>query len=184
VSTRWQTARTCPGCGARRLNAAAPWGWMPRCPDCGTRTPEEWTDGADPGPQEPAGGLLGWIRGERAGVVVTEAPGGAEPVAEVERHGALVIEVRGPWTDGERPGLAEVRAVTDWGPWAQHNFPCPVCKQRAALVDLDGWVFQPCHPCQQLGWELRAPARGKLRRWLRGQPAVDTAPGLIVGVAE
>lgn len=84
-----------------------------------------------------------------------------DTVGEVERYGALVIETRGPWADSERPALAEVRAVTDWGPWAQHNFPCPVCKERGARVDLAGWVFSPCDHCTVAGWELRI----RHKRW-------------------
>jgi hypothetical protein len=82
----------------------------------------------------------------------------------VERHGALVIETRGPWSEDERPGLAEIRGVTDWGPWAQHNFPCPVCKERPAIVDLAGWIFGPCPQCSARGWELSC---GRKRWWDR-----------------
>jgi hypothetical protein len=87
-------------------------------------------------------------------------------------YGALTIETRGPWGDGERPALAEIRAVTDWGPWAEHNFPCPVCKQRASIVNIDAWVFGPCAVCQREGWELSFRSRRKRRwerltRWLR-----------------
>lgn len=79
---------------------------------------------------------------------------------EVERIGALVIETRGPWGPDERPALAEIRGVTDWGPWAQHNFPCPVCKERLARVELGGWIFGPCAECRIEGWvlELQRPS--------------------------
>jgi hypothetical protein len=91
---------------------------------------------------------------------------GLEP--ETERVGALVVQTRGPWSEQERPELAEIQAVTDWGPWAQHNFPCPVCKRWPARVDIGGWVFGPCGMCQAEGWELRRRPRRWWQRLTRG----------------
>lgn len=85
---------------------------------------------------------------------------------EIERYGALTIETRGPWAEGEQPPLAEILGITDWGPWAQHNFPCPVCKERASIVDLAGWIFGPCASCAAAGWALTQHPRRR-RRWRR-----------------
>lgn len=56
------------------------------------------------------------------------------------------------------PGVTEltyepVSVLTDGGPWAQHNFPCPVCKKAFAVMELDGWIFNPCRNCES-NWKL------------------------------
>ncbi len=84
---------------------------------------------------------------------------------EIEEIGALRVEIRGPWAHAEKPGLARVRGVTDGGPWAQHNFPCPVCKERPARVDIAGWVFGPCSECRIAGWELGWAKPRPRKRW-------------------
>lgn len=106
---------------------------------------------------ERAGDLRAWA--EAHGGRYIEFP-------QTERVGALVIETAGPWRLGEAPPLAEIRAVTDWGPWAQHNFPCPVCKERVARVELSGWVFGPCWECATAGWKLELRPR-RTRWWER-----------------
>lgn len=60
----------------------------------------------------------------------------------------------------EIPGTTVIRATgiavkTDGGPWAEHNFPCPICHKESAVLQLDGWVFQPCWDCSGKGWETR-----------------------------
>lgn len=45
-----------------------------------------------------------------------------------------------------------ITVYTDGGPWAHHNFPCPICHECVAVLELDGWVFQPCRGCQADGW--------------------------------
>jgi hypothetical protein len=53
---------------------------------------------------------------------------------------------------------------TDGGPWAQHNFPCPVCRGRRAVLDLSQGVFAPCWECQRSGWRLTPPPATPLQR--------------------
>lgn len=68
------------------------------------------------------------------------------------------------------PGITRITdqpvvVSTDGGPWAQHNFPCPVCKEANAMMDLGGWIFEPCTKCHERGWQLMfKPA---LPFWLR-----------------
>jgi len=91
---------------------------------------------------------------------VLEALRGSGVHVETEVHGALTVVTAGPVPEGLP--LAPLVGVTDWGPWAQHNVPCPVCKERHAVVNLAGWVFGPCGECRREGWELRPPGR---KRW-------------------
>lgn len=52
--------------------------------------------------------------------------------------------------------------VTDGGPWAAHNMPCPVCYERKAVLWLHDGAFHPCDHCTADGWVLK-----KKRRWRR-----------------
>lgn len=52
--------------------------------------------------------------------------------------------------------------VTDGGPWAAHNMPCPVCITRGAMLNLDDGVFHPCDRCRLSGWNLK-----QRRKWKR-----------------
>jgi hypothetical protein len=60
--------------------------------------------------------------------------------------------------DYQIPGITQISPAiavkTDGGPWAEHNFPCPVCKVRTAIMSLDGWFFRPCWECTDEGWAL------------------------------
>jgi len=47
--------------------------------------------------------------------------------------------------------LLEVDIITDGGPWAKHNMPCPVCGQEPAVLQLWNGIFQPCWKCQKKG---------------------------------
>ncbi len=47
-----------------------------------------------------------------------------------------------------------VSVATDGGTWADHNFPCPVCHVNFAILNLDGWIFNPCKTCSEKGWRL------------------------------
>ena len=51
--------------------------------------------------------------------------------------------------------LAEI-IVDDFGgaPFATHNFPCPVCLMRKAVLDMDGGRFYPCDGCHKHGWVM------------------------------
>jgi hypothetical protein len=65
--------------------------------------------------------------------------------------------------------LAEVH-VDVHGPFALHDFPCPVCRERHAVLDLSRGVMEPCWVCQGIGYQLvRAPrwAHRLVKRWAR-----------------
>ena len=67
-------------------------------------------------------------------------------------------------------GLAEIKVVTDGGPWATHNFPCPVCRENKAILNLNEGVMEPCGRCSGFGWQLvhwKNRRWSKLTRWLR-----------------
>lgn len=51
-------------------------------------------------------------------------------------------------------GPLTVTLVSDGGPWAVHDMPCPVCLDRTAIVDLGGGGFGPCGACVSQGWRL------------------------------
>lgn len=59
-------------------------------------------------------------------------------------------------------GPLDITLVSDGGPWAVHNMPCPVCLNRKAVVDLSLGGFGPCWPCRELGWDL---VRRRPRWW-------------------
>lgn len=54
--------------------------------------------------------------------------------------------------------LAEI-VREDHGPFALHNFPCPVCCVRHAVFFLNNGVYGPCRECRKDQWRLRK------RRW-------------------
>lgn len=61
---------------------------------------------------------------------------------------------------------APVSVTTDGGPWATHNMPCPVCHTARAMMNLDGWIFQPCDECSEAGWELKLKSQAWPKRLL------------------
>jgi hypothetical protein len=50
--------------------------------------------------------------------------------------------------------LAKIEVMTDGGPWATHNMPCPVCRDNHALLDLSCGVMKPCRHCREKGYRL------------------------------
>lgn len=60
--------------------------------------------------------------------------------------------------------IAQIVIATDGGPWAKHNYPCPVCWTKPAILDMNIGIFQPCGVCQQHGWQL---VKWKKTRWAR-----------------
>lgn len=50
--------------------------------------------------------------------------------------------------------LAEIRVITDGGPWAFHNYPCPVHWKKHAVLNIGTGVFQPSWEAQKDGWML------------------------------
>lgn len=64
--------------------------------------------------------------------------------------------------------LAEIRVEVP-GPFAMHNMPCAVCRERHAVLTLDNGLMQPCWDCQEAGWRLRktrARWRYRIARWI------------------
>jgi hypothetical protein len=57
----------------------------------------------------------------------------------------------------------EVTVVTDGGPWAHHNMPCPVCQNNQAVLNMNTGVFGPCRDCEKKGWEIRK--RSSFKQW-------------------
>jgi len=45
------------------------------------------------------------------------------------------------------------------GPIAFHDYACPVCRERKAILDLSTGIMQPCGGCQKEGYRVR-------RRWI------------------
>jgi hypothetical protein len=58
----------------------------------------------------------------------------------------MIIEVT-PETDG----LAKIEVDTD-GMVTKHNFPCPICLHRPAVLMINKGTFSPCWHCQDEGW--------------------------------
>ena len=48
----------------------------------------------------------------------------------------------------------DITVVTDGGPWASHNMPCPVCQDNHAVLNLNEGIFGPCRKCEKEGWEI------------------------------
>ena len=62
--------------------------------------------------------------------------------------------------------LAEIKIITDGGPWATHNMPCPICMKEKAILSLHNGQFQPCWKCQKTGYiTLKLPQW--LAEWIR-----------------
>ena len=49
--------------------------------------------------------------------------------------------------------IADIKVLTDGGPWAQHNMPCAKCGKNKAIMQLWDGTFQPCRSCQREGWK-------------------------------
>jgi hypothetical protein len=65
--------------------------------------------------------------------------------------------------------LAAIK-VENHGLFALHNFPCPVCREKHAVLDLSRGVMEPCWTCQEDRYQLvRLPRwvpRWLARRWV------------------
>lgn len=57
---------------------------------------------------------------------------------------------------------------TDGGPWAIHDYACPVCGQDYAVLVLHSGKFQPCWSCQKDGYRTVKLPRFFLR-WAERQ---------------
>lgn len=52
---------------------------------------------------------------------------------------------------------------SDGGPWADHDYACPVCQERKAIINLNTGHFNPCDQCRADGWEVRRRRVGKVK---------------------
>jgi len=62
--------------------------------------------------------------------------------------------------------LAQIRIETD-GMVTDHNFPCPVCQERPAVLNHGTGNFEPCWGCQEENWFL-IKINSRFLRWLLG----------------
>lgn len=60
--------------------------------------------------------------------------------------------------------IAKIILDTD-GMITDHNFPCPVCKQRKAVYSCDTGKYNPCNECRRDNWFL-IKLDSPLLRWL------------------
>ena len=63
----------------------------------------------------------------------------------------------------DRVELHKPVIVTDGAPWADHDYVCPVCQVKGAVLDLDSGRFQPCWGCQSNRWRVLQVSH--LARW-------------------
>lgn len=69
-------------------------------------------------------------------------------------------------------GPVDITLVSDGGPWAVHDMPCPVCLDRKAIVDLSGGGFGPCAEDAARGWRLVQRKPRWWRKRYRGRAKV------------
>lgn len=50
--------------------------------------------------------------------------------------------------------------VMIYGPLAEHNHPCCICREKHSVLDLSRGVMEPCWSCQKEGWRVE---KGKKR---------------------
>lgn len=50
--------------------------------------------------------------------------------------------------------LQKIKIVTDGGPWASHDYPCPVFRDRPAVLNLSKGIFEPSWEAQDKGYHL------------------------------
>lgn len=58
---------------------------------------------------------------------------------------------------------------TDGGPWAEHDVLCYVCRNKAAVLEMNKAIFLPCWNCQTNGWVLKRRSKfwNKVRLMVR-----------------
>lgn len=44
--------------------------------------------------------------------------------------------------------------VHDSGMFAVHDYSCPVCREKHAIIDLSCGIMQPCRACEKLGYRV------------------------------
>jgi hypothetical protein len=53
------------------------------------------------------------------------------------------------------------------GMLANHNYPCAVCRDDKAVLDMETGLFQPCHKCTKEGFKLIKGKPVKAKIWVR-----------------
>ena len=61
--------------------------------------------------------------------------------------------------------LHEPQIFTDGGPWATHDYACPVFKNQHAVLDMNKGIFTPSWAAQKEGWKL-VHAKTGFQRWI------------------
>lgn len=61
--------------------------------------------------------------------------------------------------------LMKIEVITDGGPWATHNYPCPVYQDLHAIINLNSGVFTPSRKAESEGWRL-IQVKGWFKKWL------------------
>ena len=64
--------------------------------------------------------------------------------------------------------------VTDGGPWAEHDYPCPVHLDEPAVLHLDTGIFHPSWKADKEGWMLirvKSKFKRKIIKMLIGEDA-------------
>lgn len=56
----------------------------------------------------------------------------------------------------------EIVNLKDYGLYATHDMPCPVCGENKAMYDCDSQTFHPCNRCEEAGW-----VTAKIPKWMR-----------------
>ena len=64
----------------------------------------------------------------------------------------------------EENPLLKPAVFTDGGPWAEHNMPCCIHRDKPAVLNLNTGIFEPSHKAQEEGWMLIKPPAWV--RWL------------------
>jgi hypothetical protein len=61
--------------------------------------------------------------------------------------------------------LAEIKIETDGGPWCTHNMPCPIFRDKHAVLNMNTGVFHPSWHAQESGWKL-VKADTRVGKWI------------------
>lgn len=67
----------------------------------------------------------------------------------------MQIEVENP---EECKPLLTVK-VYNGGIYAEHNYPCTVCRENVAILDLSTGIMQPCGRCREAGYSVKKSKR-------------------------
>lgn len=63
--------------------------------------------------------------------------------------------------------LAKIEVNTFGGsPFAEHNMPCAICREKHAVLNLGGGAMEPCWGCQKEGARTYRFTKGSFVLWL------------------